>query len=160
MVLSLPIPRWRLIVERLAAYALLVLGMVVVTFVFVWVSLQLTPVLEIDTGRIFNSTINIAPGALLVLAFSTLAGALMRTRSLAVAVSTVFVIGGFFVNFIGSAASDSLAAAFQRISFYHYYDSTAVMQYGLQLSNVLILLAAAAICAFAAVWCFERRDIG
>jgi len=160
MVLSLPIPRWRLVVERLAAYALLVLGMVTVTFLLVWVSLQITPVLEIDTGRVFSSTVNIVPGALLVLAFSTLAGALMRSRSLAVAVATIFVIGSFFVNFIGSAASGSLAATLQKISFYYYYDSTNVMRHGLQPTNMLILLAAAAICAVGAVWFFERRDIG
>lgn len=160
MVLSLPIPRWRLVSERLAAYALLLLGMVAFTFAAIWVSLQLTPVLEIDTGRIFSSTVNIVPGALLVLAFTTLAGALMRSRSLAVAVGTVFVIGSFFVNFIGSAASGSAAATLQKISFYYYYDSTNVMRNGLQPANVLVLLAAAAISAAGAVWFFERRDIG
>lgn len=159
IVLSLPIPRWRLVLERLAAYALMLAGMVAISYLFITVSLSITPVLEIDPQRIFASTINILPGALLVLAFATLVGALLRSRGMAVAAGAVFVIGSFFINSMGAAASESLAAGLQAISFYAYYDSTSVMQNGLNGGNVIILLGAALICAGGAVLSFERRDI-
>lgn len=159
MVLSLPIPRWRLVLERLAAYALLLVGMVLITFGMIWTSLQLTPVLEIDTGRIFASTINILPGALLVLAFTALVGALMRSRGMAVALAVIFVIGSFFINFIAAMASTSLMATLKALSFYTYYDSTNVMKSGLQPGSIALLLAAAAVFTVGAIWSFERRDI-
>jgi ABC-2 type transport system permease protein len=158
-VLSLPIPRWRLIAERLAAYALLLIGAVAITFGFLWLSLQMTPVLEIEIGRIFASTLNIVPGALLVLAFTTMVGALFSNRGAAVGLAVAFLIGSFFIDFIGSSASGALSDTLQKLSFYAYYDSTNVMKNGLQVENIFILLAAAVICTLAALWGFERRDI-
>jgi ABC-2 type transport system permease protein len=159
VVLSLPVSRARLVLERLAAYAVLLVGMVTITFGFITVSLSMTPVLEIDPQRIFASTLNILPGALLVLTFATFFGALMHSRGMAVAAGTVFVIGSYFISFIGASASESLADVLQVISFYAYYDSTGVMQHGLNGGNMVILLAAALVCAAGAVWSFERRDI-
>ncbi len=159
IVLSLPIPRWRLVSERLAAYALLILCMVLLTFSFVWLGLELTPVLEISTQRIFASTLNIAPGALLVLAFTTLVGALFRSRSVAAAAAASFVIGSFFIDFLGASVSDSLVSAARSLSFYAYYDSTTVMKEGLQAGNIALLLGATLLCVAGALFCFERRDI-
>lgn len=158
-VLSLPIPRWRLIAERLAAYTLLLIGAVAITFGFVWLSLQMTPVLEIETGRIFASTVNIVPGALLVLAFTTMLGALFSNRGVAAGLAIAFVIGSFFIDFIGSSASGALSDTLQLLSFYSYYASTEVMKNGLDTENIAVLLAAAIVCVFVALWGFARRDI-
>lgn len=160
LVLSLPIPRWRLIIERLAAYALLLVGAVVVSLGFTLLSLRMTPVLQIDTARILASTVNILPGALLVLAFTTLLGAIFSNRALAVGLAVAFVIGSFFIDFIGASASGLLTDTLQRLSFYAYYDSTEVMKNGLQAGNMLLLLAAAAVCVGGSLWFFERRDVG
>ncbi|HVU14852.1 MAG TPA: ABC transporter permease subunit [Phototrophicaceae bacterium] len=159
IVLTLPIPRWRLIVERLLAYALCVLAVTLISFVCMWGSLLATPGLEIDTGLLFTATINVLPGALLVLAFTTLAGTLLRRRGTAIAVSVVFVIGSYFIDFLGAAASGSLADTLRVLSFFRYYDETSVMQHGLEWGNVAVLVVAAALCVIGALWSFERRDI-
>ncbi len=145
VVLGLPIPRWRLVLERLLAYGLAALVIVLITFVGMWASLIATPQLEIDTGRLFVATINILPGTLLVLAVTTLLGTVLRRRGQAVLLAVLFVVGSYFVDFLGAAASGSLAGALRVLSYYHYYDSTGVMQNGLEWGNVLLLLAATVI---------------
>ncbi len=160
VVLALPIPRRRLVAERLLAYALCAVGLTLLTFLGMWGSLLATPALSIDTGVLFAATINVLPGTLLVLAFTTLAGTVLRRRSTAVTVSIVFVIGSYFVDFLGGAASGSLAASLRVISFFRYYDSTGVMQHGLEWGNIAVLLLATAACVVGALWSFERRDVG
>lgn len=160
IVLSLPIPRWRLIMERLAAHALLLVGALAITLGLMLVSLQMTPVITIESGRILASTLNIVPGTLLVLAFSTLVGAVFRSRALAVGVAVSFLIASFFVDFIGAAANSPLTDALQTLSFYAYYDSTEVMKNGLNTGNIALLLSATAICVIGSLWRFQHRDVG
>jgi ABC-2 type transport system permease protein len=160
IVLSLPVPRWRLVVERLAAHAVLLAGALGITLGLMLASLQMTPVITIETGRILTSTLNIVPGTLLVLAFSTLVGAIFRSRALAVGVAVSFLISSFFVDFIGAAANSPLTDALQTLSFYAYYDSTEVMKNGLSGGNIILLLSATAICVMGSLWFFQRRDIG
>jgi beta-exotoxin I transport system permease protein len=159
VVLGLPIPRWRLVLERLLAYALLIVCIVAITFVGMWASLLVTPALQIGTQRLLEATFNLLPGMLLVLAVTVLLGTALRSRGRAVALAVVFLVGSYFVDFLGAAASGSLAGTLRILSFYRYYDSTAVMQNGLEWGNILVLLVVTVICAVGSLWFFQRRDI-
>jgi hypothetical protein len=145
--------------ERLAAYTVLVTGIAAISFVGIWLSLVATPALQIDPMKLLASTVNILPGTLVVLTFTTLLGAAARSRGLAVAGAILFVVGSYFIDFIGAAASGTLAASLRVLSFYRYYGSTDVMQNGLDWGNVAILLVVAILMAAGSLWCFERRDI-
>jgi len=94
-----------------------------------------------------------------VLAFTTLAGVVLPRRGTAVAVSVIFVIGSYFVDFLGAAASGSLADNLRVLSFFRYYDSTGVMEHGLEWGNIAVLLIATAVFVIGSLWFFERRDI-
>jgi ABC-2 type transport system permease protein len=159
IVISLPVPRWRVIVERLAAYTVMTVAIVAITFIGMWASLVATPSLQINTTRLFEATINVLPGTLLVLAATTLIGTVLRRRGAATGIAVFFVIGSYFIDFIGAAASGTLAESLRAISFYRYYNSTGVMQNGLMWGNVLLLMGVAAVCVVGSLWFFERRDI-
>lgn len=157
--LSLPIPRWRLVAERLLAYTVLVVLMLAVTYASMWLVMQTSNGLEIDPGRLFEGVANMLPSTLLVLAFTVLAGTAFRTRGLAAAVATAFVIVSYFVDFLGNVASDTAAGAVRVLSFFSYYDGGEIMNTGLVWGNVILLLVVTAVCAVGALWFFERRDI-
>ncbi len=157
--LSLPIRRWRILIERLLGYAVLLSGIVAITFLSLLISDALSPTVNMATGMLFQATINILPSMLLLLAFTVLVGAALPRRSTAIAVATIFLIGSYVIDLLGSMAAGSLAASLRAISFYSYYDSSGVMQHGLTLSNVLIVLAVAVIFGVLAPYFFERRDI-
>jgi ABC-2 type transport system permease protein len=160
MLLSLPVPRWRLVLERFLAYAVIIVGIVLLTFGELWVGLKTTPALTIDEGRLLETTLNLLPSTLLVLALTVLLTALVRRKNVAMALATVVIIGSYFVDSIGRSASASFANTLRFISFYNYYDSTAVIRNGLNWSNVLILLVAMVILMAGGMWLFQRRDIG
>ncbi len=157
--LSLPVRRGRLVIERLLGYAVLLSGIVAITFVALVISDALSPNVNIDTGVLFQATLNILPSMLLLLAFTVMVGAAATRRSRAIAIATIFLIGSYVIDLLGSMATGSLAASLRVISFYSYYDSSGVMKNGLTLSNVLIVLVVALICGVLAPYFFERRDI-
>jgi ABC-2 type transport system permease protein len=160
IVLSLPVERWRIVVERLAAYALMIAVILLIVIVGIVATLAAVPTVQVDALKVIAATVNILPGALLVLAFTAFAGVFFRTRGQAVAAATIFIIGSYFIDFIGGMASGTLFETLRSLSFFRYYDSTTVMKNGLQWGGIVLVLAVSALCVGAAVWCFERRDIG
>ena len=158
--LSLPIPRWRLVLERFLAYALILVLMLALTYLSMWAVKQTSPGLEIDMGRLAEGIFNLLPSSLLVLAFTVLAGTVLRSRGAAAGIAAAFVAVSYFIDFIGKSASGTIADALRAISFYSYYDGGEVMSKGLNGGGVVLLLVVTLICAAASLWFFDRRDIG
>ncbi len=159
VLLSLPIPRWRVIVERFAAGTLIAAGVIASGFAGLWIGLQFSA-LQIDSGRMLAGSINLLPVTLLIMAVTTCAATLTRRRALALAVTVIFLVASYFIDFLASAISHAITAALSRLSFFTYYDSQHVMVNGLNPLSMLILLAAALMLIAAALWFFRRRDIG
>lgn len=160
LVLSLPIPRWRVVLERFLAFALIIVFMLALTAVSMALVAQTNSGVQFDSGKIIVGVVNMLPGSLTVLAFTTFAGALVRSRSTAAAVAAGFVVLSYFIDFIGNAASETAAAALRVLSFFRYYDGGHIMSTGLQWGNVLVLVVASAVLIVGSLWFFQHRDIG
>src|SRR5262249_8846323 len=145
VMLSLPVPRWRLVLERFLAFSVIIIGTVLLTFAGLWVGIKLTPAMTIPDSRLFASAMNLLPSTLLTLALMVLLTSFIRNKNLATAIGVVVVIGSYVIDSVGRAASASFISAFRFISFYTYYDSTAVVRNGLNWGNVLILAVATVI---------------
>lgn len=160
VVLSQPLPRWRLVIEKFLAYALLILGMVIVSFLGLWLGVASTPAFAIDTMKLLQGSFNILPGALVMLAATTLIATLTRRRSTAGTIATIFLVASYFLDFLGRTVSETFVNSLSTLSFFTYYDGGNVMQNGLNWGNVVLLLGATALLTAGAVWAFQRRDIG
>ena len=160
VLLSLPVPRWRIVLERFLAYTLIIIAILVMTFLTMWGTLFFVPDFKIDIGILLQSTLNMLPSSLLVLALTVLCGAFFRRKGTASAVAAAVIIGSYFIDAIGRVASVSIANTLRVISFYAYYDSGAVMRSGLNWGNIAVLIAAAVVCIGGGIWLFQRRDIG
>jgi ABC-2 type transport system permease protein len=159
MVLSLPVPRWRIILEKFTAYGLMSIVIVLLGFVGLVVG-GITSAIQIDAGKLLISSINMLPSVLLMLAFTMFAGTFFRRKNQATGVAALFIVGSYVLDFIGSAASESPIAQLRVISFFAYYDNAHVMQTGLNGAYVVLLVGVATLLVAASVWCFQRRDIG
>ena len=159
VVLALPLPRWRLVIEKFAAYSLMLFGVVVLGFVGLYVG-SIGSNIHVDGGKLLISSINVLPSALLMLAFTGFAGALFRTRGSAGAVAIIFIVASYVLDFIGSAASDSFIAPLRSLSFFTYYDNAHIMQTGLNISYIALLLGLSFVLVAGSVWFFQRRDVG
>jgi ABC-2 type transport system permease protein len=159
MVLTLPLPRWRLVLEKFLAYSLMIVGIVVLSYIGLLIGMQFSA-LKVDGSRLIQATVNIIPASLLILGFTALAGTVFRSKGTATAVAAFFVVGSYVLNFLGVAASGTFFDKVKALSFFNYYDHQGVILHGLSASNIIILLVLTVICAGGAIWAFQRRDVG
>lgn len=160
MVMSLPVARIRFILERLVAYALMTIVIVLIATVGMLIGVAMTPSLALDPGRVTMGMLNFIPGTLLTLTFTAMIGAVIRRRSTAMIIAAVFVVGSYFLDTLGEAASETAAGVLRALSYFAYFDGSNVMQNGLNASNIAVLLVAALVCAGVSLWAYDRRDIG
>jgi ABC-2 type transport system permease protein len=160
VVLSLPISRWRLVLEKFLAYVVITIGVVILSFLGLYLGLIISPSLAVDPGRLLETTLNLLPSTLLVLAMTVTVTALIRRKNVALALAAVIVMASYFVDSIGRSATGSLINSLRTFSFYAYYDSTSVIRHGLNWGNIGLLLTVTVILFGAGLWLFGHRDIG
>lgn len=159
MLLSLPVPRWQVLVEKFLAYTVTLVVIAAMIFAGLGVGALMVDY-DLDIGRLAVTSLNILPSMLLILAFTILVGAVIRGKKMAIGISAAFVMGSFMLNTIGEMARGSFAENLRLISFFSYYDSTSVMKHGIVWGNVGLLLVVAALMLGASLWFFQRRDVG
>jgi ABC-2 type transport system permease protein len=160
MVMALPIKRSQFVLEKLLASGLLAVGVVLMATAGTLLGAAMTPSLALDAGRVTMGMLNFIPGTLLTLAFTALVGVLLRRRGAALGAAALFVVGSYFLDTLGAAASETAAGALRALSYYAYFDGSNVLQNGLNAGNIAVLLGAAVVCAVVSLWAYERRDIG
>lgn len=159
VLLSLPLPRWRLIIEKFAAYTVMTVGIVALGFLGLCAGERASG-LAINTFRLLESSFNVLPTVLVIVAFTTLAGAIFRRKGTATMVTAIFVIASYFVDLMGRAASDSFLNQVRVLSFFSYFDNDGVMRDGLAWGNVALLLVVTGVFVAGSLWFFQRRDVG
>lgn len=159
VLLSMPVPRWRLVLEKFLAYSVMAAGVIVISTAMIYFFLQTNPSVSIATSTLVEASFDILPGTLMMLAFTAFIATLVRRRSYAATIAVVFLIGSWFIDILGRTVTNSIFNTARVISFYAYYDTAEVMQHGLSLVNVVVPLAAAAALVAGALWLFQRRDI-
>ncbi len=159
VLLSMPVPRWRIILEKFLAYGVMIAGIIVISTAALFISIQTTPESAVPNTTLIEASISILPGALTVLAFTALIATLVRRRNRAASIAVVFLIGSWFIDILGRTVSTSFMNNARVISFYAYYDTASVMQHGLSLVNIAVPLAAAILMVAGSVWAFQRRNI-
>lgn len=159
MLLSLPIPRWQVLVEKFLAYTVTLIVIIALIFAGLWAGAQLVDY-QLNVGRLALTTLNVLPSMLFILAFTIMIGAVIRGKKLAIGITAAFVMGSFMLDTIADMAMGSPAENIKWISFYNYYDSTSVMKSGIVWGNVGLLLAITVLMLGASLWLFQRRDVG
>lgn len=159
ILLSLPLPRRRLVVEKFLAYSLGLMVILAISFVGLLLGNQ-NSALKVDGMRLLESTFQMLPGGLLILAFTTVAGVTFRTRGTAAGAASVFVIASYFLNFLGEAASETFVGQVRALSFFYYYDPNSVIRNGINWGSFAFLALISVTLFAASIRQFQRRDIG
>lgn len=159
IVLSLPLARWRLVVEKFAAHLVLTLGIVLMAILGMWLGVQQS-VLDLNMARLVEATLNMLPGILFMIALTVFISVLVRRKAVAIGIVAGIIAASYFLDFIGKAVTNDIVQVVQKLSFYTYYDSAGVITHGLNAGNVALLLALTVILMAGALWFFNRRDVG
>ena len=160
VLLSAPVTRTQVLIERLLAFAALIALSVLIGHLGLTVTVIFFDSFRqaVDQARLLQGSLNMLPAAWFVLALTAALGAVVRRRSTAATLGGAVVAGSFFVDTFGRNVPD--VDGLRAISFLSYYDSAAVLKNGLQMNNALLLLGIAALLISIAVISFRRRDLG
>jgi ABC-2 type transport system permease protein len=156
LLLSTPVPRWRVVVEKTLV---LVLGMIVLV-AGQWVGLGLTALamdIDIDMGMVASG---LASGALLGVVCGTLAlalGAVTGRRALSLSIAMATLVLAYVLNTM-STLVDWLEPWRPLSPVYHHvgYDP---LNNGIDPAHASVLVAVALVLVALSVVAFERRDI-
>lgn len=159
VLLAQPIPRWRLITEKFAAYALMSTVVIALAYLGLFGGTLASPI-EISMSRLVLTSIPLILAIWFVIAFTTAAGTFFRRKSTAMMAVVSFIVVSYFLNFIGNAASDTAAGAIKALSFFEYADAQGVVQSGLTVTSLAVLAIGTAVLFGLSLWLFERRDVG
>jgi ABC-2 type transport system permease protein len=159
VLLSLPIPRRRLVLEKFAAYLVTIAGVAVIILVSLWLGTLLVAV-PFTLARMLENIFNLSLMLVFILAFTAFMGALLHRKQTALAVVTLFVVFSFMVETLGAMASGSLADGIRLLSFFSHYNAAGVMRNGLAWGSVALLVILSVVLFAGSLYAFQRRDIG
>jgi len=157
MLMSNPIDRWRVVIEKFGAMIVTVLALAVVT----WLGLAVGAVavsMEISYVKMAEATL---AAALLGIAFGGFAlalGSATGRRAMSIGVAGGVGAASYFLNALAPAV-DGLELL-RWLSPFYYYSSADPITNGLHLGHAGVLVALTAVLLAIAVVTFNRRDLG
>lgn len=157
--LALPISRTQVVIEKVLAYSLTTLGIIVLCIAFPLAAIVLSNA-EVDTGKIVLSILSIYPGLMLIIGVTSLIGTTVKRRTTAIGLSAVFVIGSYVLNILGGIAGESIVGTLQGLSYFYHTDGQAIILDTYNPLTSLMLIAVTIGCIGLAIMMFNRRDIG
>jgi ABC-2 type transport system permease protein len=159
VLLSLPIPRWQVLVERALAYAVIIIAIAMLEFAAIFVGTSMIPV-DVNLRPLFLGCLNLIPGALSLMAVTIFFTSIISNKVIATGISAAFVLTSYVLFIIGgSVREDTFGYYLGRLSVWTYFDGQAVIREGLNPVNFGGLLALVVVLLIISVWAFERRDI-
>ena len=164
MIVTLPIPRWQIVLVKAAAHGI---GLFIILFVsgLVAAGIYLSIEDQITTATAdlaaFDITLALLSAWPVVFALGMLSmflGTLTPTRRLASVIGTVFVLVSYFAgNIAGQVES---AENLKYLSIFTYFNGTAsVFEEGQSGGDLVVLAGIIAVCLGLAVFFFNRRNI-
>ncbi|GAA3642625.1 ABC transporter permease [Nonomuraea antimicrobica] len=157
LIVTLPVDRRRLVLDKLAALAL---GLLLVAVVTLLVAVGMSAAME--TGVPFDRILAGQLGVLLLGLFhgtvAVAVGAAVGRRLVASAVVGVWAVAGYTVVTMGR--SIEAVAWLKWVSPFHYYAEGRPLYEGLPVGDYLVLAGATAVLGLTAVLAFDRRDVG
>lgn len=159
MVLSLPLPRWRLIVEKFAAYSLMTVVISLMSWLGMVIGDTMNTNLDMPAMSLLEGNLNMVPSLILVIAVTGFIAAVTRRRGAAAALAGIFVTASFLLENIARSADSSFADALRNLSFFRHANLSQALADGVSTTGVLLLLVAAVVMISGAVFFYRRRDI-
>ena len=156
LLLSAPLSRTRVALEKLAAMCVEVVGLGVVLWLALWVGARVFS-MEISAGSLAAATTILVVLAIAYGAIAFMLGAATGRKGLAVGVTVALAVAAYLVNSLAELVS--ALEPFQRLSPFYHYAAGDPLHQGLDPWHTLFLLAAGAAAATVGVVLFGRRDV-
>ncbi len=158
VLLSLPLERARVIIEKFLAYGLSCVGVVILIYLGLHVGVIIGGV-ELDVARLLAITFYLIPLMVFIMAATVLVAVLARRRTVALGVVTAFIIASYMLQTIGAAAEGTAAEPIGAISFLTYYNAGDILAQGFIWPHIAGYVMLSGALLLAALYRYDRRDI-
>lgn len=158
VMLSLPLPRWRVILEKFLAYVVNIIILLALSVLGLYIG-QITTAIELDMQRLATITLTIAPVMIFVLALTTFVGSLIGQRQTVLTIITIYIIFSFAMQTVGPMLDTAWMNAIESFALFSYYDIESTLRDGIVIWHVMLMLGLAAILIAVSFFTFENRDI-
>lgn len=156
LLLSSPLSRMRVALEKLAAMCVELAALGVVLWLALWVGARAFS-MEVSVADLASATALLVVLALAYGAIAFMVAAATGRKTLAIGLTVALAVGAYLVNSLASLVE--VLEPFQKATpFYHYAVGDPLRQ-GLDPWHTLFLLAVGAVAAAAGVLLFDRRDL-
>ncbi|MEO1164674.1 MAG: ABC transporter permease subunit [Chloroflexota bacterium] len=158
VLLSLPLPRWRIIFEKFLAYTLNIFALMAMTVAGLYIG-QLGATIELDVAPLIVVALSVIPVMIFLLALTTLTGAIISRRQLVITVVTVYIVFSFVIQSLGPLVNTGWMDAIESVALFTYYNVENTFTNGVTVSHVVLMLGLAVAMVGASFLNFEQRDI-
>lgn len=153
MVLGVPEPRSRIVLERLGAVLVAAIAMPVIIWLSVWFGAQLAS-MSVDMGKLTAAALGILPMELIVIALVYVLSARLRLGAI-LSIVSVFIVVSYVIDLLGAALN--LPSWALSLSMFHVYGTPIIS--GWQAGSFFgLLILALALIALGVVQ-FSRVDV-
>jgi len=159
LLLSTPTPRWRVIVEKAAAFIVASLLILIQVSLGLMAAILITPELTIPMPIVFPAFLNVLPLMMLLGAVTLLLCTVLRSRQTALGLAAAFIVGSYFVDTLASMSDSGFMKTLQLFSPFHYFDGEMALQDGLHVAMFAGFTAIAAVLLVLSMYAFQRRDL-
>ena len=161
MIVTLPLPRWQIVVAKAIAFiisSIIMFLVVAVVSVFVFQAIESQVETEMMAMDLFTAVLMAWPIVFAVGMLSMFLAAFCANRRFASIIAAAVLVVGYFGNNL--AASTSALEPFEPLFLFNYLDAsgTAVME-GQAAGDMLVLLAVGLVSFALALFFFQRRDL-
>ena len=158
VLLSLPVQRARVIVEKFIAYGVSIVGVVVLIYLGMHLGVLLAGI-DLDVARLAEITFYLIPMMVFIMAATMLVAVIVRRRAVALGIVTAFVIASYMLQAIGAVAEGTVAEPIGSISFLTYYNAGDILTNGFIWPHIAGFVVVSAVLVLASLYQYERRDI-
>lgn len=158
VLLSLPVQRARVIVEKFLAYSVSIVGVVLLIYLGMYLGVLLAGI-ELDVTRLAEVTFYLIPLMVFIMAATMLIAVIVRRRAVALGVVTAFVIASYMLQAIGAVAEGTVAEPIGSISFLTYYNTGDILRQGFIWPHIAGFVVLSVVLMLASLYRYEGRDI-
>jgi ABC-2 type transport system permease protein len=158
VVLSQPVSRSRVLIEKFLAYTVSILIVMAMVIGGIYLgNIGLT--VEYNSFNLVLVTISIIPVMIFLLALTAFIGTLVRRYRTAMMIVTGYIIASFAFQVVGSAASQEWFSVLKNFFIFNYFGVEHTLKDGLSFWNMAVMLVLAALFLGASLYQWEERDI-
>ncbi len=158
LLMSTPIPRWQVIVEKFLAIVVITLLILAINFALGLAGLLITPDMTVSPIRLAEGSLAMLPVSVLMAALAMLLATVTRSRGLAGGLTGAVIIASYMITTLSEVATEALGPV-KPLSFFTYHHSVQIMREGILWGDFLLLSTITVVMVGLALFFFQRRDL-